>query len=111
MRMRKSLMKRYNLRARSVERNVEGGTDEIWLQAVPIEAIIWQASGKVQAEIYGERLTYIKNMEYAGEQSIRENDGICVYVDAEHDPDYVVVAINRDVSPMQITLERRLGGR
>lgn len=106
MRMRRSLMKQYNLRKRVVSKNREGGTDVSWEAAVPIEAIIWQASGAVQATQYGERLAYIKNMEYSGDADLQENDGICVDVDGEHDPDYKITSINRDVEPKMITLER-----
>lgn len=77
-----------------------------WGEAIEFEAIIWQASGVVQAAQYGERLTYIKNMEYQGDEDIKENDGICIYVEGDKDPDYRVLSINPDVSPKMYTLEK-----
>lgn len=74
--------------------------------AVSIEAAIWAAGGKVQAEMYGERLTYIKNMHYEGTEPMKEGDGICVDVDPEAVPDYKIISINDDFIPAQITLER-----
>lgn len=75
-------------------------------EAIPIEAAIWAASGKMQAEMYGERLNYIKNMQYEGVETMQEGDGICVNAGAEDSPDYKIVAINDDFIPAQITLER-----
>lgn len=107
--MRKSLMKTYQLRKRNVEKNTEGGDVVTWAAAEPIDAIIWQASGGVQAQMYGEHLSYIKNMEYQGTQDFKENDGICVDVEGTENPDYIIKSINRDVDPMFITLERLHG--
>lgn len=75
-------------------------------EAIPIEAAIWAASGKMQAEMYGEKLNYIKNMQYEGVETMQEGDGICVNAGAEDPPDYKIVAINDDFIPAQITLER-----
>lgn len=75
-------------------------------EAVQIEAAIWTAGGRVQAEMYGERLTYMKNMQYEGSETMQEGDGICVYVGPEEKPDYMIVAINDDFIPVQIMLER-----
>lgn len=74
--------------------------------AIPIEAAIWAAGGKIQAEMYGERLAYMKNMHYEGTETMQEGDGICVAVGPEELPDYKIVAINDDFIPAQITLER-----
>ena len=107
--MRRNLMKRYQLRKRTVEKNAEGGDVVSWAEAVPIDATIWQASGSVQAQIYGERLTYIKNMEYHGTAALEESDGICVDVEGTDPPDYIIKSINRDVDPKVIVVEKRHG--
>lgn len=60
MRMRRSLMKKYHLRKRVPKKDKEGGSITEYAEAVEINATIWPASGRVQAEMYGERLTYIK---------------------------------------------------
>lgn len=105
MHMRRSLMKDYHLRKRVVEKDKEGGSVVSYEAAVPIKATIWPASGKVQAEMYGERLAYIKNMEYEGKETMQEGDGICVFVDPESDPDYKIISIKK-YSPMLMELEK-----
>lgn len=54
-------MKQYHLRKRNVRKDNEGGTVVEYADAVEIRATIWPAGGRVQAEMYGERLSYIKN--------------------------------------------------
>lgn len=109
MRMRRKQMKTYQLRKRLVSKNSEGGDVVSWAAAVPIDATIWQASGAVQAQLYGEHLAYIKNMEYHGTEDLQENDGICVYVEGTENPDYIIKSINKDVDPKVITLEKSHG--
>ena len=70
--MRRSQMKRYYLKRRTPQKNSEGGTIVAYADAVEIDAIIWPAGGKVQAEMYGERLAYIKNMEYGGDEMMKK---------------------------------------
>ena len=106
MRIRRSLLKPYHLRRRTVVKDDEGGSIEGYDAAVPIEAVIWSAGGRVQAQMYGEKLSYIKNMEYEGTEVIREGDGICVGVSHEANPDYKVISVNDDYVPVRITLER-----
>lgn len=103
--MRRSLMKNYHLRKRIVEKDKEGSSVVSYEAAVPIKATIWPASGKVQAEMYGERLAYIKNMEYEGSETMQEGDGICVFVSPESDPDYKIISI-KEYSPMMMELEK-----
>lgn len=104
--MRRAQMKQYNLRSRTITKNAEGGDDVGYAPAVPIKATMWAAGGAVQATQYGERLTYIKNMEYSGTEELKEGDGICVYVAGDADPDYKITSINHDVDPKVITLEK-----
>ena len=66
--------------------------------------------GKVQAEMYGQRLPYIRNCRIdgkyheevaedgrigycMGDMVIHENDGICLNVCGSADPDYRIIAI------------------
>lgn len=74
--------------------------------AVEIQAIIWPAGGRVQAEMYGERLAYIKNMEYGGPETMTEGDGICVFTGPEAPPDYKIISIKREYDPKLMELER-----
>ena len=95
MRLRRSQVNKYNLKPQSTTKNAEGGVKAVYGEAVEIDADIWAASGKVQAEMYGDRLRYIKNMLYTGTTVINENDGICVEVSATDTPDYKVISTNR----------------
>ena len=71
---------------------------------------LWPAGGKVQAEMYGQRLPNIRNLRIQGTYKevpgtgkvsyavkdgpvITANDGICLCVDGDAAPDYKVVAI------------------
>jgi hypothetical protein len=104
--MRKSLMKKYHLRKRKVGKDKEGGSVVEYEEAVEIHATIWPAGGRVQAEMYGERLAYIKNMEYGGPEEMTEGDGICVFTGPEDPPDYKIISIKREYSPKVMELER-----
>lgn len=105
MRMRKSQMKKYHLKRKRTTKNSEGGTKVSYDAAVEIEATIWPAGGRIQAEMYGERLKYMKNMEYSGPETMQEGDGICVFVGPELDPDYRIVSIKAEYSPKVMELE------
>lgn len=104
--MRRSLMKNYHLRRRKTGKDSEGGSIVRYEEAVEIKATIWPAGGKVQAEMYGERLSYIKNMEYGGPEEMTEGDGICVFTGPEDPPDYKIISIKREYSPKVMELER-----
>ena len=103
--MRRSLKREYALKHRIIGRDSEGGYIESWSEPVTIQATIWQASGRIQAEMYGERLAYMRNMEYESAEVINENDGICVFVSSENDPDYKVISVNADYKPVRFLLE------
>ena len=104
--MRRNLIRKVNLRKRSVSKTREGSPQVTYGEPIELEVIIWQASGAVQAAQYGEKLSYIKNMEYQGDEIITENDGICIYVAGTEEPDYKVTSINADVSPKIYVLEK-----
>lgn len=86
-------------------------------------AEIWPAGGKVQAEVYGERLAYICNCRIAGEyqikmqgketvyqfgsNSLKEMDGICVDVSEKDKPDYRIITI-KPYKPLYLELEKVL---
>lgn len=105
MRMRRNLKKEYVLKHRITGRDAEGGSVVSWGEPITIQATIWQASGRIQAEMYGERLAYMRNMEYEGTETIHETDGICVFVSANQKPDYQVVSVNADHKPVIYLLE------
>lgn len=99
-------MKSYHLRKKVAGRDKEGGSIVTYEAAVPIQATIWPAGGRIQAEMYGERLTYIKNMEYDGQEAMQEGDGICVFVGPEADPDYRIISIKPEYTPKLMELEK-----
>ena len=104
--MRIKNKKSYYLKRKTlIEDKNEGGKYPGYSEAVEINANISPASGKLQVEIYGERLNYILNMLYDGRESINEGDGICVYVSKDNEPDYKVISIKR-YSHLFIELEK-----
>lgn len=105
MRMRRRLVKTYALRRRIKSKDAEGGSVITWSEPVTIRATTWQASGRVLAEMYGERLAYMRNMEYEGTEEIKENDGLCIFVAPDSKPDYRVVSVNANYHPTIILLE------
>lgn len=104
--MRIKNKKTYYLKRKTVVEDNESGKYASYEDKnIEIKANISPASGKLQAEIYGERLNYILNMLYDGLESINEGDGICVYVPKNSKPDYKVISIKR-YSHLVIELEK-----
>ena len=79
----------FKRRKRIVKKDKEGSTSTEYGAASSILGESWPASGKVQAEQYGQRLNYIRNvrldekgrLHYILEngQDLEELDGICMY--------------------------------
>lgn len=123
MRLKRSRVKQYHARPREVKKDKEGGTYEEYGAAVSFSGEVWPASGKVQAETYGERLSYIRNVKIQGDYVITsdregvvhyvfpdgldivENDGLCLYVMPDYNPDYKVLSIKPYV-PLRLEAER-----
>lgn len=106
--MRITNKKLYYLKKKTILVDNEGGKYPGYSDtAIEIKANVSPASGKLQAEIYGERLNYMLNMLYDGPQELREGDGMCVYVSKDSKPDYKVISIKR-YSHKAIELEKIL---
>lgn len=103
--MRIKNKKTYYLKKKTIVEDNEGGKYPGYSEPIEIQANIYPASGKLQAEIYGEKLNYILNMLYDGPESINEGDGLCVYVFNDNEPDYKVISIKR-YSHLFIELEK-----
>lgn len=104
--MRIKNKKDYYLKRKILINDDEGGKYSGYSnEAVKIKANIYPANGKLQAEIYGERLNYISNMLYDGDETLNEGDGICVYVSKDSSPDYKIISIKR-YSHIMIELEK-----
>lgn len=119
MRMRQSRVKTYHLRPRTTTKGVECNAYEVYEDAVPFRGEVWAAGGRVQAELYGERLSYVRNVRIEGRYVITtdrdgivhyvypngldivELDGVCIYVPPDQSPDYKVISI-RPVCPLRL---------
>ena len=111
MRLRQSRLETYYHRKRMVKKDKEGSTYEEYSAASSFSGESWPASGKVQAQQYGQRLGYIRNVKIDGGYAIKldkngrlhyildngidlmELDGICLFVGENTEPDYRIVAI------------------
>lgn len=111
MRLRQSRLETYYHRKRIVKKDSEGSTYEEYCAANPFSGESWPASGKVQAQQYGQRLGYIRNLKIAGGYTIQpdkdgklhyildngtdlmELDGICLFAGENARPDYKIVAV------------------
>ena len=110
MRLKRSRLKQYHHRPAESRKDNEGNSYIEYATGQPVTAEIWPAGGKLQAELYGQRLSYIRNCRLDGgyktqtdekgkvsylfgTQVIREGDGICLDVTGESDPDYKIIAI------------------
>lgn len=71
--------------------------------ATEIRAEIWPASGKMQAEIYGQRLAYILNCLVERSTAINEGDGFCI--DSEN-VTHKVISIKRYTNHQLLELEQ-----
>lgn len=105
--MRLNNKKQYFISSKTIIEDDEGGKYEEYGPLKPFKANIYPASGKLQAEVYGERINYIMNMLIDGKYSVEskdgkmiytfsnfsiaEGDGICVF--NANTPDYKVISI------------------
>ncbi len=93
--MNRNRMKDYYLRKQINKKNNEGSSYLGYDEPFCFQAEIWPASGKIQAEVYGQRLNYILNMLCEDIKDIAEGDGVCVYVDQRDTPDYKIISIKK----------------
>ena len=111
MRLRRSRVKTFYHKKRVVEKDSEGSTKETYGAASSFEGESWPASGKVQAQQYGQRLNYIRNIRVSGKYQIKtdekgrihyilrgnidlqESDGICLFTGKNMRPDYRIISI------------------
>ena len=103
--MRIKNKKTYWLKKKITNEDNEGNVYADYSEPIEIKANIYPASGKLQAEMYGERLNYIFNMLYDGPWKLKEGDGICVFVDKDSKPDYKIISI-KPYSHQLIELEK-----
>lgn len=121
-RMSRRRRQTYYIKNREVKKDSEGGTYEVYGPPVKFLGEQWPAGGKVQAQIYGEELPYIRNLKvegsYTTEQrngvmyyvfsddlAFAELDGICMDVREDADPDYKIIAIT-PYRPLRLEVKR-----
>lgn len=123
MRMKRSRIKTYFLRKATTVKDGEGCTSTEYSKPIAFQGESWPAGGKVQAELYGNRLSYIRNVKVDGKyisksdnkgmlhyifengMDIMENDGVCLYVSADTTPDYKIISI-KPYHPLVLEVER-----
>ena len=100
------------LKKRTTGRDDEGEKVEIYPNPpTALKMAVQSAGGAVSAQIYGERLPYIKTCKYQGDvikPGINEMDGICLYVGQGDEPDYFIKSIQPFKEHLNITLEKRV---
>ena len=110
MRLKRNRLKQYHHRKAISKKDNEGNSYIEYEETKPFMAEVWPAGGKLQAELYGQRLSYIRNCRVDGNYKtqtsekgrvsyafdnleLREGDGICINVPGDSDPDYKIIAI------------------
>ena len=95
--MRLSALKNYPVYEPVIEKDGEGVTTEKWIKRKSMLLEIWPASGKLQAEMYGERLNYILNMilpkNLDDDFRPTEKWGVNVYNQSIDEPDYRIISM------------------
>ena len=122
MRIKRSRLKQYSHRRAISKRDREGNSYTEYGPASSFMAEFWPAGGKLQAEIYGQRLSYIYNCRINGtytvkvddkgsvyydygEFAVTEGDGICLYASGDAEPDYKIIAI-KPYKPLYMEIEK-----
>lgn len=80
MRRRRNRLEMCHVCPREVHIDSEGTPIEHYQGSYAVKAEIWPAGGKVQAQVYGERLAYIKNCRIEGRYATKLEDERLVYV-------------------------------
>ncbi len=111
MKIKRSRLKTYHHRRKSLKKDSEGNTSTDYGAATSFTAELWPGSGKLQAELYGERLPNIRNLRLEGPYTITadskdvvhyvfedgpdivEGDGLCLDVGPDRPPDYKIIAV------------------
>ncbi|WP_244660751.1 hypothetical protein [Lactobacillus nasalidis] len=91
-----------------------GYTKKGWSDGQPIKMTIEPAGGSVNAQIYGESLAYMLTGKYQGnaiKAGESENNGLCVYVDANSDPDYEITSVQEYSTHKNVTLKKRVDAK
>lgn len=103
MRLRRRDLKEYVVKERVSVKEPDGTTYEDWSgQSWTIQADIQPAGGKLLAEMYGERLAYMKTAYVEKDTELKETDGVFF----DDDSIYKVVAVQVWNTHKVVHLER-----
>lgn len=106
--MKRDLITVY-LRRATITQDEEFNDVIAWESPIALEMNIQSASGTVNATIYGSKLSSMKSCKYQGnelKEGRDENNGICLYVDKDSDPDYKIKSIQYYSTHINVMLER-----
>lgn len=104
MRLKRNRLKPYLIRKAVVITSDEGIKKAVYSDvATEIRAEIWPAAGRLQAEIYGQRLAYILNCLVDRETFVEESDGFCIDSDKVT---HKVISIKQYTNHQVLELER-----
>lgn len=113
MRLKRNRLKTCSHKQAIPQKDNEGNSYLEYGRPSTFEAEVWPAGGKLQMEMYGQRVNNIKNIRIDGtyealsvteggrvyevyrftDMEVREGDGICLHVPGNRDPDYKIIAI------------------
>ncbi len=122
MRMKRKRLREMFLRPRISSKDSEGHVLTSYGEAIRLIGEEWPAGGKVQTQLYGNRLPYIRNVRIEGNYErvvedngqlvyrystfdLREGDGICIDCTGDRGPDYRIIAVASHC-PLRMEVER-----
>jgi len=80
-RMRWQRVETHYIRPRVAAKDSEGTVHAAYGEPVRFTGEVWQASGRVQAELYGDKLPYVRNIRIQGDyETVHGQDGTVSYV-------------------------------
>lgn len=121
--MKRSRVKTYYAKKQTIEKDRERNAITVYAESMRFSGEVWPAGGKIQAEMYGERLSYIQNVKIEGNYSIQADEkgvlhyvfsnnlevaegyGMCLYVDKDSTPDYRIISI-KPYKPLRLEVEK-----
>lgn len=109
MRLRERDLVTVYLKRTEFDQDDEGNDIIKYLDPIQVRMNIQSASGTVNAQIYGSKLSSMKSCKYQGDElkeARDENSGVCVYVGKYEQPDYKVVSIQPFSTHINVMLER-----
>lgn len=109
MRLRERDLTTVYIKRVEFDQDDEGNDIIKYLDPIQVRMNIQSASGTVNAQIYGSKLSSMKSCKHQGnelKEGRDENSGVCVYVTKDEQPDYKVVSIQPFSTHVNVMLER-----